>query len=100
MLRITVLDNENLQTIKLEGKVAGLWVAELDRVWRALTELARAKELHLDLRNVNFMDADGKKVLSDIYRRRKANFVTDSPLSQYFADEAMRNSPQSQEEGV
>jgi ABC-type transporter Mla MlaB component len=91
MLRITVHNGETTQTILLEGKISGPWVEEFAHAWHRLTPALGAKKLQLDLRNVDFVDAKGTQLLRDIYRQSKACFLTDSPLTQYFADVAMRN---------
>jgi hypothetical protein len=91
MLRITVQDGEESRTIKLEGRIAGPWVAELERVWRSLAPSFDRKRLHLDLRSVDFVDAAGGLLLGEIYKETKASFVFDSPLTGYFAENAMRS---------
>lgn len=88
MLRITVHDNSSVRTIQLDGRIAGPWVAELDRVWESLAPSMRSKKLCLDLRGVTFADADGRRLLRDIYQRANASFLANSPLTQHFADEA------------
>ena len=100
MLRITVHNGEKVQTILLEGKISGPWVDEFDRTWHNLAPALGTKKLQLDLRNVDFVDASGTKLLRDIYRETNASFLTDSPLTQYFADEARRSSLRDREEGV
>lgn len=92
MLRITVHNGEKTQTILLEGKISGRWVEELDRTWHNLAPELGAKKLQLDLRSVDFVDAKGTQLLRDIYQETKAFFLTDSPLTQHFADAAMRSS--------
>jgi hypothetical protein len=71
MLRITVHAGEGTQTIKLEGKVAG-----------------------------PFVDAKGSELLREIYQKANVRFLVDSPLTRYFADDAMQRSPKGGEEGV
>jgi ABC-type transporter Mla MlaB component len=90
MLRITVHNGEKTQTILLEGKISGLWVEELDRTWHNLAPEFGKKKLQLDLRGVDFVDAKGSKLLREIYRETNASFLTDSPLTQHFADAAIR----------
>ena len=90
MLRITVHNAEKTQTIQLEGKITGLWVEEFDRAWRSMAPALGAKKLQLDLRGIDFVDAQGTELLRNIYRQTNACFLTDSPLTQYFADVAMR----------
>ena len=100
MLRITVEESDRAETIKLEGKIAGPWVEELSRAWHALTPALGCRQLNLDMRSVVFVDGKGRQLLREIYQQTKASFLTDSPLTRYFADEAMRQSPKDGEEGV
>jgi len=92
MLRITLQENEKVQTIKLEGKIAGPWVEEFNRSWQSLEPLPSSRELQLDLREVAFVDAKGRELLRKIYQQTNARFLTDSPLTRYFADDAMQQS--------
>jgi hypothetical protein len=100
MLRITVQEGARAQTIKLEGKIVGPWVEEFSRTWHSLAPSLGSKQLHLDLCGVAFVDANGKQLLREIYQRTNASFLADSPLTQYFADDAMQRSPKDGEEGV
>ena len=100
MLRITTHESTKSQTIQLEGKIVGPWVKELRQIWRTLAPLLGSKQLHLDLRSVAFVDAEGKQLLREIYQKTKASFLADSPLTRYFADEAMQQSPGNGKEGV
>jgi hypothetical protein len=92
MLRITLQENEKVQTIKLEGKIAGPWVEEFNRSWQSLEALPSSRQLQLDLREVGFVDAKGRDLLRKIYQQTNALFLTDSPLTRYFADDAMQQS--------
>ena len=100
MLRITILGGQTIETILLEGKVAGPWVEEFDRTWRAHAPSLGSKKLQLDLRGVDFVDANGLRLLREIYRQTHASFLTGSPLMQHFADDAMRKIPEKPEKGV
>jgi anti-anti-sigma regulatory factor len=100
MLRITIQEGEWAQTIKLEGKITGPWVEEFNRTWHSLAPSLGSKRLYLDLRGVVFVDAKGKQLLREIYQRTNASFLVDSPLTQYFADDAMQQSRKDGEEGV
>jgi hypothetical protein len=100
MLRITVFDMPNRCSIKLEGKLAGPWVAELDSTWRSLFPTLHSRPLQLDLRGVLFADETGRSLLQQIYNQKRAEFLTDSPLTQYFAEEAMKKSLIPLEKGV
>src|SRR5262249_8422110 len=88
MLRITVVEDAGAVTIKLEGKVVGSWVGEFDRTWRSLEPSRGSKRFNLDLRGVSFVDAEGRQLLQEIYKKTGAAFLTNSPLTTYFAEEA------------
>ena len=92
MLRITVQNGEKTQTILLEGKISGPWVDEFSRTWHGVSPALGTRKLQIDLREVDFVDAKGSQLLRDIYQGSKASFLTDSPLTEYFADAAMRKS--------
>jgi anti-anti-sigma regulatory factor len=89
MLRITIHDEPKVQTMQLEGKIVGPWVDELRRTWRDAASSRGSKKLNLDLRDVAFVDDNGKRLLRDIYQQTNASFIANSPLSRYFAQEAM-----------
>lgn len=92
MLRITVQQDPKAVTIKLEGKVAGSWVEEVHRVWRSLQPSWGLKKFSLDLRGVSFVDSEGRRLMQEMYEKTRAAFLTDSPLTTYFAQKAMHPS--------
>ena len=100
MLRITIHEDQRVHTVKLEGKIAGPWVEELERTWCSLAPSLGSNELQLDLRDVAFADHKGKRLLREIYQKTHARFLTDSPLTKYFADEAMQESRRENQEGA
>jgi hypothetical protein len=97
MLKITVYEDQMAHTIKLEGKIVGPWVEEFQRVWTLLGPSLGSKKLQIDLRGVAFTDDKGKQLLREIYQKTHARFLADSPLTQYFADDAMQARNQKQE---
>jgi hypothetical protein len=100
VLRITIHESRKCRTIQLEGKIAGPWVEELHRTCHSLVPSPASEQLELDLRGVAFVDAKGRHLLREIYQQTNARFLTDSPLTQYFADDATQRSPKDGEEGV
>jgi ABC-type transporter Mla MlaB component len=70
MLRITAEDAEpdGDRTLKLAGHLAGAWVGELRR--EADTCLAEAREVTLDLSEVDYVDARGADLLRHLVGRR------------------------------
>jgi len=69
MLKITVDNTMNAATLKLEGRLAGPWVSELERSWRAVKDDSRDKPVMVDLCEVTFVDAEGRKLLSWMYEQ-------------------------------
>jgi anti-anti-sigma regulatory factor len=100
VLRITINESAKAQTIQLEGKIVGPWVEEFSRTWNSLAASLGSKKLHLDLRGVAFVDAKGRQLLREIYQKTNAFFLVNSPLTRYYAEEAMQGSPKNGEEGV
>lgn len=78
--------------LKLEGRIVGPWAAELDRAWRSLGPSLAGRDLSVDLCGVSYVDHDGRGILADIYRKTHARFQTDTPLMEYFAQEARSDS--------
>ena len=85
--------------MKLEGRVAGPWASELDRVWVETAPRAASKKLVIDLHNVTYADANGKQVLRDIYSQTHAELVATTPWTQFLAEEVTANTAVSVEEG-
>jgi len=69
MLKITIDNTINAATLKLEGRLAGPWVGELERSWRAVKDDSRDKPVMVDLCEVTFVDAEGRKLLSWMYEQ-------------------------------
>ena len=83
MLRITVQKGCGSATLKLEGKLAGPWVEELERVWRSGSA---SEAVLVDLCDVSFVDASGKNLLAQMCHG-EADFLADSPLMEQIVEE-------------
>ncbi len=90
MLRVTILEGPGAITIKLDGRLAGAWAAEVDRTWLGLAARCDSKTISLDLCDMTYADAAGIRSLRAIYAASGAAFVTNTPLSKDFAADAMR----------
>ena len=75
MLRITVQKDASLTTLKLEGKITGEWVGELERAW--LTQTERTKAIKVDLTGVTFVAEEGKRLLSRMFEQGSNLEATD-----------------------
>ena len=64
MLRITWNSNEQRMTLKLEGELASPWVDETERAWSDLGGTPLGKRVIVDLEDVFFIDAEGRKLLA------------------------------------
>jgi ABC-type transporter Mla MlaB component len=84
-LRITLNQKEEAATLTLEGRVAGPWSIELGRVWIDTAPRLTQKILSIDISNVTFVDADGMKVLRDIYSQAPAEIVANTPWTRHLA---------------
>jgi anti-anti-sigma regulatory factor len=96
-LRISIQENDQAIVLNLEGRLAGPWVAELQRVWNELMPRIHGKKLSLDLRNLTYSDAGGKRVLSEIAEVTRAELVASSPWTRYLADEIRTNKTNQEE---
>jgi anti-anti-sigma regulatory factor len=85
--------------MRLEGRVAGPWASELDRVWGEAAPRLASKKLIIDLHNVTYADATGKRVLRTIYSQTQATFITNTPWAQFLAEEVTANKVVENEEG-
>jgi anti-anti-sigma regulatory factor len=98
-LRITIQDTAEAIEMRLEGRVAGPWASELDRVWVETAPRLQSKKLVIDLHNVTYADANGKQVLRDIYAQTRAEFVASTPWTQFLIEEVTADKAAMVEEG-
>lgn len=93
-LKITIQNNDKEIGMTLEGRVAGPWVAELNRVWVEAAAHLGNRTVSIDLRNVTYADAPGKQLLRDIYAQTHATLIASSPWAQYLAEEITQSQAQ------
>jgi outer membrane protein TolC len=68
MLRVTTEACGQEVRLKVEGKLAGLWVEELRRCWVVNAGIYKNQPLAVDLTGLTFIDAQGKELLCWIYQ--------------------------------
>jgi hypothetical protein len=88
VLRITINEEAAKVMLKVEGRIVGPWTAELDRIWQSLGPSLDGRKLAVDLRGVSYIDHKGREILAEMCRNTGAQFQTDTPLTEYFAQEA------------
>ena len=81
MLRITVHDTPNEVTLKLEGSLAGAWVAELEEAWRASNSKLVGRVIRVDMTRVDRVDPAGKYLLA-LLRDRETVLVSSGKVTQ------------------
>ena len=64
MLRVTVEEPGTGLRLKVEGRLAGAWVTELEGCWRMLSARSPGVALTVDLTHTEFVDLAGKYLLS------------------------------------
>lgn len=92
-MKITIHEEIEAITLKIEGKIAEPLVAELHRAWQALAPSLGSRKLSVDLRGVTFMDTVAKRLMAEIHAQTGAKFLADTPMTKYLAEEAMRGIP-------
>jgi anti-anti-sigma regulatory factor len=63
MLRITLVPDSQPPTLKLEGKLTGPWVGELEHSWSEISQNGFHHPLRVDLTDVTFISPEGKQLL-------------------------------------
>ena len=86
-LRISIQENDKSIGFVLVGRLAGPWVAELERAWKDVAPRLDEKKLSLDVRDLTYSDAGGKRVLRDMFVRNGVEFVTSNDWSHHLAEE-------------
>jgi len=69
MLRITANDNPRTLTFRLEGRLEGPWVRELEQCWRRLLDGENRPTVRVDLTGVTYIDSAGKARLAQMHEQ-------------------------------
>lgn len=69
MLRITANDNPRVLTFRLEGRLEGPWVRELERCWYGMLNSPNRPAVCVDLTGVTYIDAAGKARLAEMHEQ-------------------------------
>jgi hypothetical protein len=67
MLRILIETSSHETTLRLDGRLAGPWVDELERSWAMVRTTSDAGSLRVDLEGVTFIAPAGKALLRRIH---------------------------------
>ena len=91
-MRITVDDNPRVLTFRLEGRLEGVWIQELEACLESSLARPSDSTVRVDLTGVTFVDAAGKRSLSDIHKRG-AQFVAADCLTKAIVEEVTAARP-------
>ena len=89
MLRITVEKKGGVITFRLEGKLQGEWVAELERCWIFARNTSPTRQLCIDLSSVDFVDESGKTLLVRMVLQNVKLYAS-NPMMASFVNEIKR----------
>jgi anti-anti-sigma regulatory factor len=79
MLKITLHDSSSEFRFKLEGRLGGAWVKELDQCWRTARSTTEGRRTVVDLADVDFVDHAGEAVLTEMHASG-VELVGETPL--------------------
>ncbi len=79
MLRITVEEKADFTRFRLEGKLTGDWVKELERCWICAKNTQPGPRFRIDLSSVSFVDEKGKALLDSMVSEG-AELLADNPM--------------------
>ena len=69
MLRITTNDNPRVLTFRLEGRLEGPWVRELEECWRSVLDNESPPTICVDLTGVTYIDPGGVARLTEMHEQ-------------------------------
>lgn len=86
MLRITVQTEAGKTLLKLDGKITGPWVKELESCWEMLRRVQAGKKLVVELTEVSFINSAGNLLLERMHREG-AELLGEGPLTRSIVEE-------------
>ena len=85
-MRITVHDQPRILTFRLEGRLAGPWLQELEECWQSTLACQGKTILCVDLTGVTFIDAVGQASLAALHRQGAEFVVADCLMKAVVAE--------------
>lgn len=67
MLRITIDEKQDSVVLRLEGKLIGPWVEEVEQCWRNVFATLGPRSVQVDLSAVSFVDTAGGALLARMH---------------------------------
>ena len=92
MLRITIGKNSRSTILRVEGRLAGPWVDELQRAWRSVSPEPADGRVSVDLTDVTLVDKEGKALLETMHAEG-AKLKSARCVTRRLVEEIERNLP-------
>jgi anti-anti-sigma regulatory factor len=89
MLKITTAKESGRTKLRLEGRLAGPWVKELKESWQQSAAAGEPVGV-VELNEVIFIDAAGKKLLADMHRQGVALTACSGCMTRAITEEILR----------
>lgn len=86
MLKVTVNSELDVTTIKLEGKLASVWVNEAAGCADEIVSTVRSQNVAVDLTDVTFIDEAGKRLLAAL-ANQGVRLISDDPVMDAIVNE-------------
>jgi len=93
MLKITIRETPEKLAIDLAGRVAGAWAAELGQAWIKAAPQLRSRAVSVDLRDVTYVDEEGKQILRQIETETGAAMIATTPWTRHLVAEICDKNP-------
>jgi len=91
MVRVTTEEEVGEVRMKIEGRLAGSDVNDVQAHWQAITAAREHSSILIDLSGVTFVDEAGKRLLAEM-NRQGDKFVASGLLTKAIIEEVSRES--------
>lgn len=89
MIRIFTQPSPACACLRVEGKLAAPWLAELEKCWRALLRETSPHAVHVHLADVNFIDERGRALLQEM-AQQGVRLTADGVMTRAVVEEIMK----------
>ncbi|HVO81751.1 MAG TPA: hypothetical protein VMT28_13530 [Terriglobales bacterium] len=98
MLRIHIEETCNCAALRLEGRLAGAWVQELERCCQVFLRPPQNQALVIELDALTFVDEEGKSLLREMHEAG-ATLVGRGAQCRYLVEQIQQQQQQQQRTG-
>lgn len=87
MLRVTVEHFDTHVVLKVEGRLKGSWVDELERCWLTVIRTVPNKAVRVELTSVSFVAPEGRELIGKM-AAAGVELIASGPMVKAIVDEA------------